>query len=357
MSNFTHEPVMKNEVLELISGVIQPEIAASQAPRNDRATVTIVDGTLGLGGHTKAILEQFPSVKVIGVDQDRAAIEIAAKNLENYSDRFTVIESNFLEASTNIKDESVTVWFLDLGVSSMQLDDDSRGFSYRFDSELDMRMAGAGAGLGTGETTPSADGCHPFRAKGNEIAASPLAPRNDELGSGTGVSAKDVLNSYSEEELVRVFKEFGEERYAKGIAKGIVGAGIVTSGQLKQVIEKSIPKGVSPVGSFKRVFQALRIEVNQELQVLEQTLNNIVNNFPNLELVIVLSYHSLEDKIVKRLFKNWSDSGDIIELPVQLPEFKSAWSTRNSAIKPTTGEIENNPRAKSALLRYLRKAA
>lgn len=284
-----------------------------------------VDGTLGGGGHSLEILSRGKNCSLIGIDRDKEAIEAAKKRLERFSDRVTLVNDTFFRikdilAELNV--EKISGAVLDLGVSSYQLDNSDRGFSYMHDAPLDMRM------------NPDA-----------------------------GLSAYDVINTYSEEELKRVFYEYGEEKWSKRIAEFIVkrraGGEIATTGELVGIIKAAIPKGARTDGGHpaKRVFQAVRIEVNNELAPLGQALRDFTEMLETGGRLAVITFHSLEDRIVKNTFKELA-RGCICpkELPVcvcgRKPEVKLI--TRKP-ILPTEGEISANSRSKSAKLRIAEK--
>ena len=231
-----------------------------------------VDGTLGGGGHSYEICTHLSDKgRLIGIDQDEAAIEAATGRLERFKDRVTIVRSNYC----NMKRElgrlgitSVDGVILDLGVSSYQLDEASRGFTYREDAPLDMRM--------------------------------------DQRQT---LSAKEVVNEYSEMELYHIIRDYGEEKFAKNIAKHIVSArnqkALETTGELIHVIKAAIPAKVRAVGGHpaKRTFQAIRIEVNRELDVLENSLGDMIDLLNDGGRICVITFHSLEDRIVKNKFR------------------------------------------------------
>lgn len=286
-----HIPVLQGEVIKYI---------------NLSNGKTIVDCTLGGGGHAQALLEksqpQNPNLKIIGIDQDVDALEEARKNLAQY-DNIEFIHANFSEISKVIT-VPVDGFLFDLGVSSHQIDEVSRGFSIREDGPLDMRM-----------------------------------DKNQKL------TAYDVVNGYSKEELARIFFEYGEERFAKRVSNAIWGmrgaGGIKTTFQLKEIIEKAIPTWKKRE-SVTRIFQAIRIEVNDELRSLAKALESAVLKLKPQGRIVVISYHSLEDRIVKRFFKAKEKDG-ILKILTKKP------------VVPGIGEIEANRRAKSAKLRCAEK--
>ena len=267
--NQLHAPVTLERCIELL------------APAIEGKSAVLVDCTLGLAGHSEAFLERFPELTLVGIDRDPKALELAAKRLAPYAERIHLVHAVYNEIE-DVLDElqipAVQAILLDLGVSSMQLDEADRGFAYSYEAPLDMRM-----------------------------------------DATIGATAADVVNSYSEAELARIFKEYGEERYAKPIARETVA---LRKTELSSLIAKIVPfiPGKSSGHPAKRVFQALRIEVNQELSVLEQTVPAAIRSLAVGGRIVVLSYHSLEDRIVKQAFAAAATSSAPIELPFELPE-------------------------------------
>ena len=285
-----------------------------------------VDGTLGGGGHSYEICTHLSDKgRLIGIDQDEAAIEAATGRLERFKDRVTIVRSNYC----NMKRElgrlgitSVDGVILDLGVSSYQLDEASRGFTYREDAPLDMRM--------------------------------------DQRQT---LSAKEVVNEYSEMELYHIIRDYGEEKFAKNIAKHIVSArnqkALETTGELIQVIKAAIPAKVRAVGGHpaKRTFQAIRIEVNRELDVLENSLGDMIDLLNDGGRICVITFHSLEDRIVKNKFRECENPCTCPkEFPVCVCGKKSKGKviTRKPVI-PSQEELEENSRAKSSKLRVFER--
>jgi 16S rRNA (cytosine1402-N4)-methyltransferase len=304
-----HEPVMVEEVLEVLGG-------ASEG--------TILDGTLGGGGHTEAMLSRWPGCRVIGVDRDPEAVDTAALRLQPFSDRLRILNMRFDHAMTDaqMNQEGLDGALLDLGVSSRQLDADHRGFGFRKGLPLDMRMSGE-------EGTPS---------------------------------AADLLNSASEAELARLFREYGELPRARGLAREIVrrrtDRPVKTSDDLVGALARVMSRPPLPKDMAK-VFQAVRIEVNGELAVLEETLPLLRDALNPSGVLAVLSYHSLEDRIVKSAFRAWSlDCICPPDFPVCGCD-KEALGTPlfRKPQRPSESETERNPRARSALFRAWRKAA
>ena len=285
-----------------------------------------VDGTLGGGGHSYEICTHLSDKgRLIGIDQDEAAIEAATRRLERFKDRVTIVRSNYC----NMKRElgrlgitSVDGVIVDLGVSSDQLDEASRGFTYREDAPLDMRM--------------------------------------DQRQT---LSAKEVVNEYSEMELYHIIRDYGEEKFAKNIAKHIVSArnqkALETTGELIHVIKAAIPAKVRAVGGHpaKRTFQAIRIEVNRELEVLENSLGDMIDLLNDGGRICVITFHSLEDRIVKNKFRECENPCTCPkEFPVCVCGKKSKGKviTRKPVI-PSQEELEENSRAKSSKLRVFER--
>ncbi|MBQ7556644.1 MAG: 16S rRNA (cytosine(1402)-N(4))-methyltransferase RsmH [Lachnospiraceae bacterium] len=307
---FSHIPVMPKEVIEGL---------------NVRPDGIYVDGTAGGGGHSGLIAEKLETGHLYSFDRDEDAVEAAGRRLSVFGDRVSVIRDNYVNAVPALKElgvEAVDGILLDLGVSSHQFDDPERGFTYRCDAPLDMRM--------------------------------------DKRQS---VSAIDIVNKYSEEDLTRVIREYGEERYAPRIARAIVNARkdneILTTGRLTEIIEDTVrpsmrEKGVNP---SRRTFQALRIAVNSELDNLREALPGFVEMLSTGGRICVITFHSLEDRIVKNCFKK-------AENPCTCPPSFPVCVCGNKSLgkvltrKPVTAserELEENPRARSAKLRIFEK--
>lgn len=312
-----HVPVMRDRIIELLS-------PALQAPGSVH-----VDGTTGMGGHVEAVLEACPNARVIGIDRDPAALEIASRRLARFGERFTPVEAVYdelPEVLDRLDVPEVNSVLLDLGLSSLQIDQRERGFAYSVDAPLDMRMDG-----------------------------------KQEL------TAAVVLNTYDQRELVRILKWYGEEKFADRIAQRIVAAREVepftTSARLVEVVASGIPMAARKTGGHpaKRTFQALRIEVNAELEALKAALPAALDALAVGGRMAVLAYHSLEDRMVKNLFREGATDKAPRNLPV-VPEGMRAelMLLTRGAEKPGEDEVLENPRAASARLRVaerVRRAA
>lgn len=285
-----------------------------------------VDGTLGGGGHSYEIAKRLTTGRLIGIDQDYDALEAAGERLRPFADRVTLVHSNYeamVERVHELGIDKVDGILLDLGVSSFQLDTPERGFSYMVeDAPLDMRM----------------DQDNPM-------------------------TAADIVNDYSEEDLYRIIRDYGEDRFAKNIAKNIVKERqkerITRAGQLNQIIERSIPKKLQVTGGHpaKRTYQAIRIELNRELDVLEQNLDAFIDLLAEDGRICIITFHSLEDRIVKNTFKK---NQDPCTCPKDFPvcvcgkKSKGRVITRKP-ILPSEKELEENTRSRSAKLRVFER--
>lgn len=307
--NETHIPVLLNEVIDGL---------------NIKKDGIYLDLTLGRAGHSSKILSSLSANgRLIGVDQDDEAIEASKERLSKIGNNFTLVRDNFVNIDEILKGlgiDKVDGILMDLGVSSPQFDDQSRGFSYRYDSELDMRMD-----------------------KRNPL------------------TAKRIVNEYSINDLVRIFNEYGEEKYSYSIAKNIVkqreSQPINTTFELVEIIKRSKPaKELSKVGHpAKQIFQALRIEVNDEINVLKRTLTKALNHLNKGGRLAVITFHSGEDKIVKYLFKDLTVvEGNRYDLPLTTDKKEYRLITRKG-IKPSEEEIQNNHRSVSSVLRIIEK--
>ena len=285
-----------------------------------------VDGTLGGAGHSGEILKRLDSGRLIGIDQDADAIAAATKRLEQIGGNFTVIRSNYAQMVPELDQigiNGVDGILLDLGVSSFQLDTPQRGFTYREeDAPLDMRM--------------------------------------DQRQT---LTARDIVNTYSESELYRIIRDYGEDRFAKNIAKHIVQARavqeITTTGQLNEIIKASIPQKVQKTGGHpaKRTYQAIRIECNHELDVLRDHLEEMIGILKPGGRLCVITFHSLEDRIVKTIFKK---NENPCTCPPHFPVCVCGKTSKGKVltrkpILPTEEEMDLNPRSKSAKLRVFER--
>lgn len=283
-----------------------------------------IDATLGGGGHSSLILSKLENGHLYSFDQDEYAIAIAKNRLEKIGNNFTIIQSNFSNIIVEMQNQGVSTVdgiLYDLGVSSFQLDIPERGFSYRFDGPLDMRM-----------------------------------------DQEANLSAYDVVNEYSELELKRILFEYGEEKFAPLIAKKIVKERqikpIKTTLELVEVIKKALPASALRGSGHpaKQTFQAIRIEVNKELDILRQSLDDGLKLLKPGGRMVVITFHSLEDKIVKKLFKEKTS----LNLPKGLPFIPEGYDTEfelinNKVILPTAEELEINNRSHSAKMRIIQK--
>ena len=310
-----HASVMLDRCIALLS----PAIEKSSNP-------IVVDATLGLGGHSFALLEKFPNLKIIGLDRDLSAIEKSSARLAKFSDRTTIVHAVYDEMPAVLKSlgiANVQGILFDLGVSSMQLDQVARGFSYSNDAPLDMRM-----------------------------------------DQSRGVSAKEVIDSYSRNDLIRIIREYGEERFASRIVDNLIAArekgGINSTTELADLVKNSIPAPARRVGGnpAKRTFQALRIEVNQELEILQRAIPRAMDCLSVGGRMVVMSFQSLEDKIVKKFFTAATESKTPVGLPVEIEalaaKFKLVFS---GSEKASEQEIEENSRAQSVRLRAIERVA
>ena len=285
-----------------------------------------VDGTLGGGGHALEVCRQLSAKgSLIGIDQDDAAIDAAGNRLREFQDRVTIIRSNYCNMKKELNRHGITSVdgiVLDLGVSSYQLDNAQRGFTYREDVPLDMRM--------------------------------------DQRNSRT---AKDIVNTYSEQELFRIIRDYGEDRFAKNIAKNICAARmekpVETTGELTEIIKKSIPAKMRMTGGHpaKKTFQAIRIELNQELEVLKNSLDDMIDLLNDEGRICVITFHSLEDRIVKTIFRrNENPCTCPPDFPVCVCGKKSKGKViTRKPILPSEEELEENTRSKSAKLRVFER--
>jgi 16S rRNA (cytosine1402-N4)-methyltransferase len=306
-----HTPVMLAEVVSLLA----PALTTSSADPS-----ILVDGTLGLAGHAEALLTACPQAHLIGLDRDPQALALAAERLAPFSDRTTLVEAVYDELPEVLADlghPRVQAVLLDLGLSSLQIDEPERGFAYAVDAPLDMRMDGKQA-----------------------------------------LTAAEVLNTYSVRDLARILRTYGEERFADRIARRIVAERerepFTTSARLVDVLRDAIPMATRKTGGHpaKRTFQALRIEVNAELEALRTAVPAVLDRLAVGGRVVVLAYQSLEDRIVKQEFAARSRSTAPEGLPVELPEHAPVFRllVRGSQ-SASESEVADNPRAASVRLR------
>ena len=308
---FKHKSVLLDETIEGLS--IRPD-------------GIYVDGTLGGAGHASEVCQRLSAKgRFIGIDQDQDAIIAANERLAAYEDRVTIIRSNYCYMVNELKNlgiQKVNGIVLDLGVSSYQLDNEERGFTYRVDAPLDMRM--------------------------------------DQRQSRT---AADIVNGYDEKELYRIIRDYGEDKFAKNIAKHIVAARakapIQTTGELTEIIRQSIPMKIQATGGHpaKRTFQAIRIELNRELDVLRESLDGMIDLLDDGGRICIITFHSLEDRIVKQAFK-------IFEHPCTCDpkapictcgKKPTAEILTKKPIVPGADELEYTPRSRSSKLRAIKK--
>ena len=285
-----------------------------------------VDGTLGGGGHAYEVCSRLSNKgRFIGIDQDEAAIEAASIRLRDFGERVTIVRSNYCDMKLRLQElgiDKVDGIVLDLGVSSYQLDTAERGFSYRVDAPLDMRM-----------------------------------DRRQEM------TAKDIVNDYSEMDLFRIIRDYGEDKFAKNIAKHIVmereKGPIETTGQLIEIIKRAIPMKFQKTAGHpaKRTFQAIRIELNRELEVLRDTLDDMIELLNTDGRICIITFHSLEDRIVKTIYR---EKENPCTCPAEFPvcvcgKVPLGKATPRKAILPSRMELEENSRSKSAKLRVFER--
>lgn len=304
-----HYSVLKNEVIEGLN--INPE-------------GIYVDATLGYGGHSEEILKRLRRGFLFAFDQDEDAICFGQQRLSKVSDNFKIIYSNFSNLKEKLNEEKITKVdgiLFDLGLSSPQIDEIKRGFTFMHDAPLDMRMD-----------------------KNNEI------------------SAREVINNYKIEDLINIFFVYGEEKFSKSIAKNIVkereNKEITSTKELVEIIKYSVPlKYYLKNHPERQIFQAIRIEVNNELNVLKDALKDAINLLNPKGRICVITFHSLEDRIVKHIFKKESEINDLVKgLPVIPKEYEPLIKLINKKpILPTDDELKENTRSKSAKLRIIER--
>ncbi|RYE80986.1 MAG: 16S rRNA (cytosine(1402)-N(4))-methyltransferase RsmH [Myxococcales bacterium] len=314
MTTPSHVPVLLDRVVALLA----PAVERANGP------AWVIDATLGLGGHTESLLQRLPDVHVIGVDRDPHALELAGARLSSYADRVRLVHAVYDELPDVLTDlglPSVSGILFDLGVSSMQLDVRERGFAYAEDAPLDMRM-------------------------------------ND----GEGITAAEVLNTYSGADLARILRTYGEEKFARQIARAIVRERdrepFTRSARLVELLREVIPAPARRTGGHpaKRTFQALRIEVNDELGVLERAIPRALSSIAVDGRVVVMSYHSLEDRLVKRAFAEVTATRVPEGMPVVPEEYQPRMRLiTRGAEQASPTEIDENPRAASVRLRAIER--
>lgn len=309
---FVHKSVLLDETIEGLA--IKPD-------------GIYLDGTLGGGGHSSEICRRLAGGHLIGIDQDEEALAAASERLKLFQDKITLVRDNYCNAPEVIKNLGITGvdgLVLDLGVSSYQLDNVERGFSYRYDTALDMRM----------DTRQS-------------------------------LTAREIINEYPERELYRIIRDYGEDQFAKNIAKHIAAARkekpIETTGELNELIKAAIPARMRANGGHpsKRTFQAIRIECNHELDVLKNSLDELIAMLNPGGRICIITFHSLEDRIVKSAFrKNENPCTCPPDFPVCVCGKKSQGKViTRKPVLPGEEELETNSRSKSAKLRIFEKAA
>ncbi|MEZ0338428.1 16S rRNA (cytosine(1402)-N(4))-methyltransferase RsmH [Mycobacterium sp. pV006] len=309
-----HVPVLLDRCVELLAPALTRQDPAG-------AGATLVDATLGAGGHSERFLTQFPGLSVIGLDRDPDALSIAGRRLEPFGDRVTLVHTRYDGLADALGGRQVDAILFDLGVSSMQLDRVERGFSYSADAPLDMRM-----------------------------------------NSQSDLTAAEILNTYGEREIARILREFGEERFAARIASHIVRrratAPLTTTAELVELLYAAIPAPARRTGGHpaKRTFQALRIAVNAELDSLRSAIPAALDALRPGGRVAVMAYQSLEDRIVKTEFAAATASRTPPGLPVELPGHQPRFvALTRGAERADDDEINRNPRSAPVRLRAVEK--
>ena len=298
-----HKPVLLEESLDYLN------VASGNK--------TVIDATVGLGGHTEAMLERNPELKVIGIDRDSEALRRASQRLEPFAGRFVPFAGTYdqlLEAMKELGITKIDGVLADLGVSSMQLDFPDRGFSYSQNAPLDMRM-----------------------------------------DQSQGISAGELIENSSVSELAYIIKTYGEEKFARLIAKHIAGKKFESSEQLNEIISAVVPKPHKGHPA-KRTYQALRIAVNEEMDILERFVPNAIKALAEGGRLVVISYHSLEDSIVKKAIQKASQSSSPVGLPVELEQHRPVLKVLTRGVtRASEQEQIENPRSASARLRAAEK--
>lgn len=310
-----HVPVMLDRCVALLTPALE-----------NREEAVVVDATIGLGGHAEALLEKFPHIRLIGIDRDQGALARSRERLSQFASRINFIHAVYDQIPTLLSGmgiKGVAGILFDLGVSSLQIDDYERGFSYSKSAPLDMRM-----------------------------------------DSSSALTASNVINDYSQEELIRIIKAYGEEKFANRIAKNIVKAResrkIENTDELVEIIKTSIPAPARRLGGnpAKRTFQAIRIEVNQELEILKRAIPQAISCIELHGRMVVMSFQSLEDRIVKQAFADVTKSKSPVGLPIELKEHEAKFRlVFNGSETPDESEISRNPRSQSVRLRAIERIA
>ncbi len=314
-AELNHIPVALERCIQLLTPVIE-----------ENPNAVVIDCTLGAGGHAKLLLERFSNLHLIGIDRDQSALDLAAANLLSYADRITLLHSTYdqiEEILANLNIAKVDGILFDLGVSSMQLDNAARGFAYSQEASLDMRM--------------------------------------DQSAS---LTAAIILNTYSHGQLAKLLQRFGEEKFASKIAENIIKArtsgDLNTTKDLAEIVKNSIPAPARRTGGnpAKRTFQALRIEVNQELSILESAIPAALNALKVGGRIVVMSYQSLEDRIIKKLFAEATQGTTPLGLPMDLPNSAAKFKLLlNGSEGADLAEQDLNPRSQSMRLRAIERVA
>jgi len=316
-----HVPVLLDRCVELLAPALEPAAGAAGAGGSGRGRApVVVDTTLGMGGHSEALLERLPAARLVAIDRDPQAIALAGARLERFGDRATLVRAVYDELPDVLADlgiPSVQGVLMDLGVSSLQLDEVDRGFSYSRDAPLDMRM------------DPT-----------------------------TGITAAELLNTYEAREISRVLHVYGEEKFARRIADAVVRERerepFTGTARFAELVRDSVPAAARRTGGHpaKRSFQALRIEVNGELDALRALVPAAVDALAVGGRLVVMSYQSLEDRIVKRVLAEGAASTSPPGLPVELPEHAPRLQLlTRGAERPDDAELERNPRSAPVRLR------
>ena len=314
-AEITHIPVALERCVQLLTPALI-----------NKSKTYLIDATLGLGGHARAFLESFTNLHLIGIDRDIQAIKIAQANLSAHQERVSIFHGTYDQIEPAMALAGVTkvdAILFDLGVSSMQLDQAERGFSYSQAAPLDMRM-----------------------------------------DQSSTLTAEKILNTYSHGELAKILSIYGEEKFASKIAENIIKArqadNLKTTQDLAQIVKDSIPAPARRTGGnpAKRTFQALRIEVNQELQVLERAIPAALEAISIGGRIVVMSYQSLEDRIVKKVFASATQSRTPLGLPVDLPNSAAAFNLIGSGSQGADkSELLANPRSASMRLRAIERVS